>query len=576
MTVISRPNGWATAEDDPATQLTYAPQVDPAPLTVSVPGRDPTLGSLVVVITNQGVSDLKVSSVTFTIVVGTPGVEGTPLTPTTAGVKTLVSDTTNWSFNGPSSPVTSGTADYVLAPASGSTATLAAGASVYVQIYDFQTVPVASTSTITVAEVIDGGDPVYTNLSVSTFPDGFFFDGLSANVKSGSALVPVAQVATGSSVMLTWNSSVVDTKNQTVYYSSATKGQQSGTPTSLGAWTTPPLTSDTMFVVAVTAQSTGAEPLTAALAISVSVQNPALVATSVQTGTLAASGNASVSGSLAANAVTATGVTVNGGVTASSANVSGALSAGNLTVSGASTLGPTTIGGMGLAVTAGSTLGSANVQGALSAGGPVSLSNVTVSGGLNGASGPVALIGGGSLLASGTSIANTGVSAPTDGFAVVQINGPGDNSKSSFAYGQVYTIGTWFQILGGTVGSFGSGWSDVMNNNNNSMCIPIPKGSWWQYYAANAGGNQRDTPISIYWIPLGRPASGESVTLLSEAEAEAAGVVLAPPPPAPEAGEGLEEREAAAAEVVAALEQAFGANLTDDQRSGLAERLARL
>ncbi|MDQ3934049.1 MAG: hypothetical protein M3340_05390 [Actinomycetota bacterium] len=574
MTVITRPNSWVAVEEDPATQLTYAPQVDPAPLTVSVEGRDPTLGSLTVVITNGGASELEITSVTFTIVVGTPGEEGTPLMPTTKGSKTLVSDTTTWSFNGPAGPVKSGTADYVLAPASGSAAPLAAGASVYVQIYDFQTVPTPSTSTVTVAEVIGGGDPAFTNLSVSTFPDGFFFDSLTANVEKGSALVPVAQVPNGSVVTLTWNSSVVDTKNQTVYYSSATGGQQSGAPTSLGAWTSPPLTSDTMFAVVVTAQSTGAEPLTAALATSVSVQNPALVATSVQTGTLAATGNASVSGGLSANAVTATGVTVNGALSANSANVSGALSAGgNLSVTGSSTLGGTTVGG-GLTVNGGSTLASATVQGALSGTGSASLANLTVSGGLNAGSAPVSMLGTGKLLWSGTSIGTTGVQALTDGFAVVQINGPGDNSKSSFAYGAVYTIGTWFQVLGGTVGSFGSGWSDVMNNNNNSMCIPIPRNAYWYYAGANPSGSQMNSPIYVYWFPLGSGGGGETIRAVSEAEA--AELAAPPPPPQIDLADGRADREAAAADFVSALEQAFGKELGDAQRASLAERLARL
>ncbi|MDQ3934190.1 MAG: hypothetical protein M3340_06115, partial [Actinomycetota bacterium] len=333
MTVIARPNAWVAVEDDPATQLTYAPRVNPAPLTVIVPGRDPTLGALVVVITNQGVSDLAVTSVTFTITVGTPGVGGTPLTPTTEGVKTLVSDTTTWSFA--ASPVTSGTADYVLAPASGSTATLAAGASVWVEIYDFQTVPTPSTSQVTIAEVIAGGDPAFTYPQVSTFPDGFFFDSLTVNLASGSTLVPVAQVGEGTGVTLTWNSSVVDTQKQTVYWSSATAGQQQATPIKLGEWSTPPdqpLTSDTVFVVVVEVDGPGDEPLPpVSLATSVSVQNPALVASSVQTGTLTATGAATVGGTLGVTGtLTATGAATVGGTL----GVTGALTAsGGLTAS---------------------------------------------------------------------------------------------------------------------------------------------------------------------------------------------------------------------------------------------------
>lgn len=140
------------------------------------------------------------------------------------------------------------------------------------------------------------------------------------------------------------------------------------------------------------------------------------------------------------------------------------------------------------------------------------------------------MIGVGVLLASGTSIANTVVYAQTDGFAVVQVLTPGNNGKSSFAYGYIYTIGTWFQVQGGTVGSFGSSWNPVMNNNPNSMCIPIQGGTNWQYSAGNGGGNQLNSPIQIFWFPMGSTSAGEaSYKILKEGEA-----VAVPPPPLPE------------------------------------------
>jgi hypothetical protein len=405
VTLVQRPNAWVLVDLDAATTLTYAPRVDPAPLTVSVPGRDPTLGALVVVITNGTPDDVQVSSVTFTVVVGQPGPEGAPLTPTTAGVKTLVSDRTTWSFVGPSSPVTSGTADYVLSPAVRSTATLAAGASLYVEIYDFQTVPAASTSTVTVEEVIGGGDPVFTSFAISTFPDGFFFDGLTVNIPSGSALVPVAQVATGTGVTLTWNSSVVDTASQTVFWSSATGGQQQATPTKLGEWSTPPaapLTSDTVFVVVVTAQGIGDEPLTASLATSVSVQNPTIVAASVDVAGALSAGSATVSGGLTAASASLSGALSAGNVTAASASLSGELSAGNVTAASASLSGELSAGNV--------TAASASLSGALSAG-SVSAGSGTFTGGLQATQAKVSVFGAMSILDSrgGTYVANTDV-----------------------------------------------------------------------------------------------------------------------------------------------------------------------
>jgi hypothetical protein len=91
-----------SVDDQPAMQLTYAPRVSPAPLTASIQGRDPTLGSLEVVVTNSGVSDLKVTSVTFEVPVGIPNsVNGPTLTPTTSGVQATSSDKENWSVSGP-------------------------------------------------------------------------------------------------------------------------------------------------------------------------------------------------------------------------------------------------------------------------------------------------------------------------------------------------------------------------------------------------------------------------------------------------------------------------------------------
>jgi hypothetical protein len=483
--------------------------------------------------------------------------------PTTAGSHALVSDTTTWSLSWPQDPIASGTVDCALTPATGSTATLAAGASVYVEIYDFETVQVPSTSTVLVAEAIGAGDPVFTNIAVSTFPDGFFFDSLIPTVQSGGALVPVAQVTNSASVTLTWNSSLVDTKNQTVYWSSATGGQQTATPSVLGEWTSPPLTSDTVFAVAVVAQSTGGEPLTAALVTGVSVQNPALVASSVTTGTATVTGTASITGALTANGITATGVTVNGTLTANGVSVNGAVTAASATLSGSLTAASATLSG-------GMTVG-----GQLSGNGSASLANLTVSGGLNVRSAPVAMIGAGTLLWTGSSIGTQTVYAPTDGFAFIQINGPGDNGKSSFTYGAVNTFGTWFNVLGGTVGSFGPGWQDQMDANTQSACIPIPRGTYWYYSAYTWDASQLPSPVYIYWIPLGAGPSGEQIRTLTETETAERGLTP-PPPPDIDMASVQGGREKAAEAFVARLAKAVGTDLDGKTREKLAAELLRL
>lgn len=324
------PTQFVAVEDVSPTTLTYVPRVNPAPLTVSVPGRDPRRGSLEVVITNQTQAAVAVVSVRFTITVGTPGPVGTPLTPSTAGLEMAVSDDVNWALTGPATdpPVASGIVEVVLEKKTGASVSLAAGASVVVQIFGFATVPDPSTSNLAVKESLLHQGPQFTSFGITTFPDGFYFNGLIATTAAGA----VAQVAYREPVTLKWNSSVVDTENVAILQSSAAGQLPPATPHVLGQWTTPAgLTADTVFVVAVQSQG-----LSAALSTAVSVQGPDVVLNSAATGTASITGDASIGGSLAAQAITATGVTVNGAIsTAGAASFGGALTAGATTVTGA-------------------------------------------------------------------------------------------------------------------------------------------------------------------------------------------------------------------------------------------------
>jgi hypothetical protein len=298
MAFMTRPNSWIVQDEAPTTQLTYALKLNPAPLTVSIAGRDPVLGSLEFVITNPSLSPIEVTSITFTIQVGT---QSTNLTPSTANTLTSVDDN-NWQIEPPGS-VTSGSANYIMLPASGASYSLAANASVVVQIYNFATVENPGNTQVTIKEV--AGKTGFTNFQVTTFPSGFYFSGLSATVVSGSQLVPVAQVGAGSPIILVWNSSVTDVTSITIYYSSAAEGQRTATPTDSGFWTSPALTTDTVFTVVVTVTVEGGSPLSGALSTSVVIQNPQLIAASLQAGT------ATVSGSLTAGTISALGV-ING------------------------------------------------------------------------------------------------------------------------------------------------------------------------------------------------------------------------------------------------------------------------
>lgn len=339
--IVRRPNSWVTLTGDATTVLTYAPQADPAPLMVSVPGENTFYASLEVVITNASGADVAISSITFGIPVGTMP----SLTPTTAGVTAKVSDDTNWQIVGPPTPVTDGTANYVLGPAVGSSVTLKAGASVVIQIFQIQTNFTPSTCDISIKELQASGNYGFDSFSITTFPLGFYFTGLAATVKVKSELVPVAQVPRNSSVILVWNASVADVSAFNIFYSTL-GGQQTAQPTVLGQWQSPPLLHDTTFAVEVTAAGVGGVPVTAVLAVNVSVQNGDSVITN-----LTASGASNFTGPVQAAGVTATGLTVNGAATVTGAFNAGSTTApsidvtGNLTAGSATVNGPLTISG---------------------------------------------------------------------------------------------------------------------------------------------------------------------------------------------------------------------------------------
>lgn len=292
------PNSFVSIEATQSLTLTYMPHVQPAPLTVSIPNQPPTLGSLEIIITNQQSATLDIESIEFVIPVGA----GATLTPTTQGIQTAVSDSANWQVIAPWGNVTNGTATYTLQPATGSSGPLKEGQSLVVQIYSFQTIIAPATASIVIKEKI-GGKTSTGGFDVTTYPYGFYFNGLIATVQSGGNYVPVAQVVNPSKVTLVWNSSVVDSGAFTIYYSNATQGQREVSPEYAGQWTSREITSDTVFTVSVTVITTGGAPLTAAMSVSVAVQNPDLVAKSVTAGAIVAQGTIEGFGTVPVGAV---------------------------------------------------------------------------------------------------------------------------------------------------------------------------------------------------------------------------------------------------------------------------------
>jgi len=269
---------WTVVSVDENTQLSYAPQVNPSPLTVGSGN-----GSLEIVITNPTKVGIDVKYVEFTIKVAgdasiPPYPDSTALTTTSADIKAIVSDS-NWTVEAPDTPVTHGVARYKLKPMTGLSLEIPAGGAVVVQIYDFPINIVAGTSTIQIKESTAHGvaSPSFT---VTTFPWGFAFSDLTANVPDGSGWKPVAQVEKGNSVTLFWHGSVLDVASYTIYYAQS-QGQQTRTPTKFGEWTSPELTEDTVFTLGVSTNNNVGEPLKASMSVAVSVSEPDLVANSL-------------------------------------------------------------------------------------------------------------------------------------------------------------------------------------------------------------------------------------------------------------------------------------------------------
>jgi microcystin-dependent protein len=543
MSFSTKPNSWVSQDTSSSTQLSYALQVNPAPITVSVPGEESVLASLEFVVTNPTGSSLSVETVDFTIQVGT----GASITQTTAGISTGVSDTTDWVVTGPPSPVTSGSATYTLAPKTGSSASLAAGASVVVQIFQIQTNSTPGNSTVRIKEIV-GSTPAFANFEVTTFPRGFHFNGLAAASRSGTKLVPVAQINNGSTVTLTWNSSVVDTSAFTIYYSNASQGQQQATPSDIGEWISPPLSSDTVFTVVVKTSVQGGQTLTASMSTAVSVLNPALVAASLSSSNfLGPSGIFNFLNDSDSNSPVFAVTAVGGSTTATINTDQGIDSWAKLVFQNKSTsweigtsngyendqfyVNSTTHGAAGFTLDVGGNIGlngNVTVTGNISATGSFSGFGIVPIGSIMPFAGPKSNIPNGWLLCDGSAVSITEYASL---YAVIaDIYGPGDDSSTTFNLpdyrgmflrgtddganqdpdaalrtGQVNSNGAYGTASGDTVGSR---QADEFANHSHSYQVSTyvgkGNGSWdgsyWDNGAATTGedGGNETRPKNVY------------------------------------------------------------------------------
>ncbi|ABW13780.1 hypothetical protein Franean1_4401 [Parafrankia sp. EAN1pec] len=419
-------------------------------------------------------------------------------------------------------------------------------------------------------------DPTTFTLKPAYFPvrkewPAFYLKNLVAATLA-SPTVPATDFSEGDPVRLSWES------NGT-YFQLFTKGQSR--PVYAGTATTytleEGLSRDTAFVL--TASMTGSpdedvpqggyEPIYLYDALTVSVSNPVLTPSSVTvSGTLEVSGTSYLS-TTETGSLSSSSVSVNG-----SLDVDGSTSLSDTTVDDGLTVRGSTELEESLSVSGSTSLSDATVTGTLSGTGSASLSDLTVRG-LYGYSGRVELLGNANLVDQGANLGQTGVYTATDGFAVAQVLTPSDNSQASYAYGWIYTSGTWFGVQGGTVGSFGPGWSDFMNTNPNTITVPIPAGSYWYYESFNPSNNQVYSDVQFWWFPLGSDYGATATYRKLTAEERVAEQVEVPParPAVPDIAAAVERRENAAAAFVERLAAALEADLAEEVRADLTRLL---
>ena len=434
--LLDLPNRWISIDPNSNTVLTYAPQVNPAPLTVSLPGKDPKLASLEIVITNETDDPVAVSSISITFNVG----DSNALMQTTQGVNYAVSDGQSWNVTPPPSPVSSGEATYKLGPKVGSSVTLPSNGSVVLQLYQFQTIIQPSSVTVTVKESLANLDPAFAYFQITTFSDSFYFNSLSVTVADGSSYAPVAQVPLNTRVTLLWNASVMEVTAFDVFQSTAAGPAPPQKPNKVGEWLSPPLTDNTVFTVKVRANLPGGAPVVASLCTSVGVQDPAPILSA-----LTVNGPTTL-----AKTLTAADISASSSVIAASVTASGAVSGQSVTASGAVS------GAQGsfvdAVVTSSLTAQNLTVNGTLVGNGPAQLMQQ-----------PVAL----GLKSNQSDQINR--TYKTDGILVIAITSPG--ASTEYMAGGTVVV----QFGGNLIASIAGGWLASQSMFlPTSICVPVP------------------------------------------------------------------------------------------------------
>jgi len=257
--------------DTSSTYFSYNAQTDPLPLVASpaTTPPDPPVennGALQIVITVPSGDSYAVKSIAFIVDVGTTNA----LMQNTDDLQLTPPDPT-WSFD--PVPLSPSQVQFTLMPKNGTR--VLTGTSLFIEIANFLTVQQACSTTVQINESITSPKPINPppngqgSLTITTFPDGFFFNSLGAFTLDGSA--PVAEVANNTQVQLQWNSSAVGT---TIWIYSS--GNDPVEVPDIGSWTSDALTEDTVFTVSATQDG-----VVLTQSVAVTVASPEIIASSV-------------------------------------------------------------------------------------------------------------------------------------------------------------------------------------------------------------------------------------------------------------------------------------------------------
>jgi hypothetical protein len=437
------------------TLLDYQITTSPSPLQASPAGGDPAVGEIDIVVSNGTDAPIYCNKITIALPVGDDA-QDVVAAANTSVIHCAATPSDQWQL------LPAGSSDpgvFIATPLQTGYQELTTDG-LFLQIYNIKVNGQVGTFELDLQESSGPDGNTFTNHDAAfllpKFPYGFSFGDFTASSP---------QVANGSSVTLSW------TGSENATYTILAGGASPVDVTNVRSWPSPPLHSDTTFILdaAVVVNNVTVHHYAS---VTVTVLDPDLVASTLSV--LGASGLAG-----------ATSV----GTTAAPANLA---VSGQANVSGGATVG----GALSAA--------SAAVSGNGSVGGQLSVS------GLLNALGPVAM----RALGAPQSVASGTYTAGTDGLLIGQVNGNGINSNSkAIGWADAWCGGVYVQATGGNTvvwmdpGAFSTDWYHA--NLGGSFVLPVQKGATYTCRWTAGSGLDKTPSYGFWWYPLGGGGSGE-------------------------------------------------------------------